>query len=148
VTALQLLAADEILLNSSVDNIWNILTDIPSYHRWWPKYVHLKISHFTKEIFGTQFEAKPLGGKSFSCKVVSIIPNREIRLNYFDGIYRGEGVWSIDKKESLILVSYKVDLEVVDKSIAMLSRVISIPKLHSLIFKRILKALEVQVKFP
>ena len=146
----QIKACDEITINTSVENVWNVLIDIPNYHRWWPKSVNLKVSNFNKEIVNTQFEARPLGGKSFSCRVVSIIPKKEIKLDYFKGIYRGEGVWNIERNENLVSVSYKVDLEIVDKSIAMLSRVIPIPKLHSMIFKRILKGLAKQVisKFP
>ena len=146
----QIKACDEILLNCSVDDVWYILTDIPSYNKWWPKSVNLKVSNFNKDIVNTQFEARPLGGKSFSCKVVSIIPKKEIKLDYFKGIYRGDGVWIVRSEDSLVKVSYKVDLEIVDKSITMLSRVIPIPRLHSIIFTRILKGLAKQVisKFP
>ena len=142
----QIKAYDEIQLNCLIDDVWKILTDIPNYHKWWPKTVNLKVFNFNKDIVNTQFEARPLGGKSFSCRVVSIIPNKEIKLNYFKGIYRGEGVWSIDKKDDLILVSYKVDLEIVDKPTALLSRIIPIPKLHSMIFKRILTGMVQQIK--
>jgi ribosome-associated toxin RatA of RatAB toxin-antitoxin module len=142
----QIKAYNEIQLNCSVDDVWNILTDIPQYHKWWPKSVNLQVSDFNKDIVKTQFEARPLGGKSFSCKVMSIIQNKEIKLNYFEGIYRGEGAWNIERKGNSISVSYKVDLEIVDKSIAILLRVVPIPKLHSLIFKRILIGLAQQVK--
>jgi hypothetical protein len=74
-----------------------------------------------------------------------LVPNKEIRLNYFEGIYRGEGVWKIESKDNLVNVSNEVDLKIVDKSIAILSRIISIPKLHSMIFKRILNGLSQQV---
>ena len=140
----QIKAHDEILLNCSVDDVWNILTDVPSYHKWWPKSVNLKVSNFNKEIVNTQFEARPLGGKSFSCRVVSIVPKKEIKLNYFKGIYRGEGIWKVEGKDGLVKVSYSVDLEIVDKSIALLSRIIPIPKLHSMIFKLILGGLKRQ----
>jgi len=139
-------ARDEIILNCSIDEVWKILINIPSYHKWWPKLVNLKVSNFNEDIVNTTFEARPLGGKSFSCKVVSVIPKKEIKLNYFEGIYRGEGVWKVENKNNLVNVSYKVDLEIVDKSIAFLSRLVSIPKLHSMIFKRILKGLAEQVK--
>ncbi len=142
----QIKAHDEITINSSVENVWNILIDIPNYHKWWPKSVNLKVSNFNKEIVNTQFEARPLGGKSFSCKVVSLIPNKEIRMNYFDGIYRGEGIWKLERKENSITVSYNVDLEIVDKLIVLLSIVIPISKLHSMIFKKILNGLAEQVK--
>lgn len=142
----QIKAHDEIQLNCLVDDVWNILIDIPNYHKWWPNSVNLKVSNFTDDIINTQFEARPLGGKSFSCRVVSIVPKKEIKLNYFEGIYRGEGMWNIESKENLISVSYRVDLEIVDKSIALLSRVVPIPKLHSMIFKRILAGLAEQIK--
>jgi ribosome-associated toxin RatA of RatAB toxin-antitoxin module len=139
-------AYDEIKLECSVDDAWNILTDIPQYNKWWPKVVNLKVLKWYTDIAGTEFQARPFGGKSFSCRVVSILPKKEIKLNYFEGIYRGEGLWNIESKENLISVSYKVDLEIVDKSIALLSRVIPIPKLHSIIFKRILAGLAEQIK--
>jgi len=142
----QIKAHDEITINASVENIWNVLIDIHHYHQWWPKSVNLKVSNFNKDIVNTQFEARPLGGKSFSCRVVNSVLNKEIRLNYFEGIYRGEGVWKLEKKENSITVSYSVNLEIVDKSIALLSRIIPIPKLHSMIFKKILKGLEKRVK--
>jgi ribosome-associated toxin RatA of RatAB toxin-antitoxin module len=142
----QIKAHDEITINASVEKIWWVLIDIPNYQKWWPKSVNLKVSNFNKDIVNTQFEARPLGGKSFSCRVVNIVLNKEIRLNYFEGIYRGDGVWKLEKKENSITVSYSVNLEIVDKSIALLSRIIPIPKLHSMIFKKILKGLEKRVK--
>jgi len=140
----QIKAYDEIQLNCLVDDVWNILIDIPNYNKWWPKSVNLKVTNFNNDIINTQFEARPLGGKSFSCRVVSIVPKKEIKLNYFKGIYRGEGIWKVEGKDGLVKVSYSVDLEIVDKSIALLSRIIPIPKLHSMIFKLILGGLKRQ----
>lgn len=139
-------AHDEIKLKSPVEDIWKVLIDIPNYNKWWPKSVNLKILNYKKELVGTEFQANPLGGKSFSCRVVSILPMKEIRLDYFKGIYKGEGVWKIERMDGLVQVSYSVDLEITDKSIAFLSRIIPIPKLHSIIFKRILKGLEKEVR--
>jgi ribosome-associated toxin RatA of RatAB toxin-antitoxin module len=136
---------DEIVLNSSVEDIWNILIDIPRYQKWWPKIVNLKVLKLTNDLIGTEFQASPFGGKSFSCKVISLIPKNEIRLSYFDGIYTGEGVWKVERKENFVKVSYSVDLKIVDKSIALLSRIIPIPKLHSMIFKRIMVSLQKQI---
>ena len=138
-------AHDEIKLKSPVEDIWKVLIDIPNYNKWWPKSVNLKILNYKKELVGTEFQANPLGGKSFSCRVVSIRPMKEIRLDYFQGIYKGEGVWKIERADGLVHVSYDVDLEITDKSILFLSRIIPIPKLHSMIFKRILKGLEKEV---
>ncbi len=142
----QIKAYDEIQLQCSVEEIWNILIDIPAYQKWWPKSVNLKVSNFNNAIVGTQIESRPLGGKSFSCKVISLIPKSEIKLSYFGGIYRGVGVWNIESRDNLVNVSYRVDLEIVDKLIAFLSKLVSIPMLHSMIFKKIFSGLENQVK--
>jgi len=138
-------AHDEITIQSSADDVWKILIDIPNYYLWWPKAVNLKVIKFERSLVGTEFKANPLGGKSFNCRVISFIPNREIKLEYFNGIYNGEGTWKIETGEEFVKVSYTVDLEIVDKSIIVLSRIISISKIHSMIFKRILKGLEKQV---
>lgn len=141
----QIKAHDVITINASIENVWKVLSDISHYQDWWPKVVNLKVLKLTNELIGTEFEARPLGGKSFSCRVVSIVPKKEIKLNYFTGIYRGEGIWKVEGKDGLVKVSYSVDLEIVDKSIAILSRIIPISKLHSMIFKRILKGLAQQI---
>lgn len=138
----QIKAHDEITIKSSVEEVWKVLIDIQNYYKWWPKVVNLKVLKFDGEIIGTEFKASPLGGKSFACRVISIIPDKEIMLNYFDGIYRGNGYWKIEGNDGNLKISYTVDLEIVDKSIAFLSRLISIPKLHSMIFKKILNNLE------
>jgi ribosome-associated toxin RatA of RatAB toxin-antitoxin module len=142
----QIKAYDETTIKTSVEDVWKVLVDIPRYPKWWPKVVNLKILKLTNELIGTEFEARPLGGKSFSCRVVSIVPKKEIKLNYFEGIYRGYGIWKLERKEKSVTVSYSVELEIIDNSIALLSRIISITKLHSMIFKRILNGLTQQVK--
>jgi len=104
----QIKVYDEIKLDCSVDDAWNILTDIPQYNKWWPKVVNLKVHKWYTDIAGTEFQARPFGGKSFSCRVVSILTKKEIKLNYFEGIYRGEGLWNIESKENLIPSAIKL----------------------------------------
>jgi ribosome-associated toxin RatA of RatAB toxin-antitoxin module len=137
---------DTIHLNYSVEEVWNVLTDISSYPKWWPRIVHLKILDSPKEIIGTKFQASPMGGKSFSCKVRSIVLMSEIKLEYFEGIYRGNGIWRIENGNNSTTVSYIVDLEIVDKSISFLSYVIPVTKIHSMIFNKILKSLDNQLQ--
>ena len=142
----QIKVQDETIINDSIENVWKVLTYFSRYQYWWPKVVNLRVLKLTDDLIGTEFQASPLGGKSFFCRVISFIPNKEIRLEYFAGIYRGKGVWKLEEKKNSITVSYSVDLEIVDKSIALLSRIIPIPRLHSMIFKRILFGLSQQVK--
>ena len=142
----QIKAHDEIVINATVQGVWKVLIDIPHYENWWPRTVNLRVLKFKDEIIGTEFKANPLGGKSFACRVISMIPNKKIKVEYFEGIYRGYGFWNIEANNEFVTVSYSVDLEIVDSSIALLSRIIPIPKLHSMIFKKILSGIERQIK--
>jgi uncharacterized protein YndB with AHSA1/START domain len=49
----QIKACDEITINTSIENVWNVLIDFPNYNKWWPKSVNLKVSNFNKEIVNT-----------------------------------------------------------------------------------------------
>lgn len=130
-------ANDKIELNNSIDEVWSVITIIPSYYKWWPKVVKIKVSNFNEKIIGTEFEVKPLNGQSFSCRIESIIPNEEIKLHYFAGLYRGEGKWQLVKNKNSVTVSYQVDLVIVNKLIIVLSYFLPISKIHSFVFQKI-----------
>jgi len=135
-------ADDQIELYNSIAEVWSVITDISSYYKWWPKVVSINISNFNKSILGTEFEVKPLNGQSFSCRIESIIPKEEIKINYFDGLYRGEAKWRLVENKNSTTVSYQVDLIIVNKLIIVLSYFLPISKIHSLIFQKIFLGLQ------
>jgi ribosome-associated toxin RatA of RatAB toxin-antitoxin module len=135
-------ACDKIELNKSIDEVWNVLIDIPSYHKWWPKVVNIEVSNFSDKIVETLFVVKQFGGQSFSCRVETLTPKKEIKLNYFEGLYRGEGKWELKSKSNSTIISYSVDLIIVNKLIVFLSYILPISKIHSLIFMKIFSGLK------
>lgn len=135
-------ACDKIELNNSIDEVWNVLFDIPSYHKWWPKVINIKVSNFSNKIIDTEFIVKPFNGQPFSCKVESFDPNKELKLNYFDGLYRGYGKWQLVNKINSTLVSYEVDLIIVNKFVIVLSYFLPISKIHSIVFQKIFVGLQ------
>ncbi len=134
-------ACDKIELNYSKNDIWNTLIDIPNYHKWWPKVVKIEVSNFNNNITGTEFIVKPFNGQSFSCIIESLFPQDEIILNYFEGLYRGYGKWKINENSNSTVLSYEVDLIIVNKLIIVLSCLLPISKLHSIVFQKIFSGL-------
>ncbi|MFZ1281117.1 MAG: SRPBCC family protein [Ignavibacteriaceae bacterium] len=134
-------ACDSIKLTNSIDEIWNVLIDIPSYQKWWPKVIDINVSNYSDKITGTDFVVKPFGGQSFSCRIESIVPMNEINLFYFDGLYRGKGNWDIKSYNNLANVSYSVDLIIVNKFVIALSYILPVAKIHSIVFKKIFSGL-------
>lgn len=64
----QIKAYDQIKMKASVEDVWNVLIDISSYHKWWLSIVQLKILNSPNEIIGNKFQANPMGGKIFEIK--------------------------------------------------------------------------------
>ncbi len=129
-------ACDSIKLTNSIDEIWNVLIDIPSYQKWLPKVIDIIVSNYSDKIIGTDFVVKPFGGQSFSCRIESIVPMNEINLFYFDGLYRGKGNWDIKSYNNLAIVSYSVDLIIVNKFVIALLTFYLLQKFIQLFLKR------------
>ena len=129
-------ACDSIKLTNSIDEIWNVLIDIPSYQKWWPKVIDIIVSNYSDKIIGTDFVVKPFGGQSFSCRIESIVPMNEINLFYYDGVYRGKGNWNIKSYNNLATVSYSVDLIIVNKFVIALLTFYLLQKFIQLFLKR------------
>jgi len=135
-------ASDKITLEHSGDDTWNILIDIPSYYKWWPSQVKIEVHDYSNEIVGTRFIVRPLGGQSFSCIIKSVEIHKEIRLEYFEGLYRGVGFWSLESSNNSTTLSYTVDLVIFNKFVAALSYILPISKIHSRVFKNIFNGLK------
>lgn len=138
----KIIAFDTVHLNHPIEKVWSVISDITSYIKWWPKSVNLELVKATPEVVGTVLKASPLGGKSFSTMVDEIIPYQKIKIKYFDGLYRGDGFWIVESRNQKTILTYKVDLEIVDSFTKLISYFVPVSKIHSLIFKGIFKNLE------
>lgn len=115
--------------------VWRVLTDFDRYPDWWPSSVRIRVLQVTPTSVGSAFEIKPYRGRGFRCDLVGIRDGTELRFAY-SGLYRGSGVWSLhDAGSEGTRVAYAIDLEIVDRLTATLSRVLPIGRLHSRLMK-------------
>ncbi|AFH48493.1 Hypothetical protein IALB_0781 [Ignavibacterium album JCM 16511] len=142
----KIIASDSVELNYSLEKVWSVISDFQSYKFWWPKIVKLQIIQADKQIIGTILKASPLGGKSFSIRVVEIFPLKEIKLEYFDGLYRGFGHWKVENKNDSTILIYVVNLEIVDSLTKGISYLVPVSKIHSMIFRKIFTNLGIYLK--
>ena len=134
-------AEDETIIACPSDRIWRAITDFSSYQKWWPASVKIVVHRVTPELVGSQVEIKPYGGRAFLCEVESIRDGSELRLRY-SGVYRGTGVWTIAEGDGHSRVVYRVDLEISDPFMKLLSYIVSIPRLHSKLMREVFGGLE------
>ena len=133
-------AEDEEIIACPPGRIWQAITDFSSYQKWWPASVRIVVRRVTPELVGSQVEIKPYGGRAFLCEVESVRDGVELRLQY-SGVYRGIGVWTIVESGSS-RVLYRIDLEVADPFMKLLSYIVSIPWLHSKLMREVFSGLE------
>ena len=134
-------AEDETVIVCPPERIWQAIIDFNSYTKWWPASVRIVVRRVTPELVGSQVEIKPYGGRAFLCEVESIRDGAELRLRY-SGVYRGIGVWTIAEGDGHCRVIYRIDLEVADLLMQLLSYVVSIPRLHSQLMREVFSGLE------
>jgi len=133
-------AEDAAVIASPPDRIWQAIADFSSFPQWWPSSVKIVVRRAAPELIGSQVEIKPYGGRAFLCEVESTREGAEMRLQY-SGVYRGTGVWTITAGEGNCRVTYRVDLEIVDPLMKVLSYIMSIPRLHSSLMREVFAGL-------
>jgi ribosome-associated toxin RatA of RatAB toxin-antitoxin module len=134
-------AEDQSIIACPPERIWRAIIDFNSYTKWWPASVRIVVHRVTPELVGSRVEIKPYGGRAFLCEVKSIRDGSEMRLRY-TGVYRGIGVWTIAESGSSSRVIYRIDLEVADPFMKLLSYVVSIPRLHCKLMREEFSGLE------
>ena len=133
-------AEDAAVISYPPDRIWQAITDFSSYTKWWPSSVNIVVRRTAPELVGSQVQLRPFGGRAFLCEVESIREGAEMRLRY-SGVYRGTGVWTIVEGAGNCRVTYRVDLEIADLLMRLLSYIVSIPRLHSNLMKEVFTGL-------
>jgi len=133
-------AEDAAVIASPSNLIWRAITDFSSYPQWWPSSVRIAVRRNSPELVGSLVQLKPYGGRAFLCEVESLREGAELRLQY-SGVYRGPGVWTIAAGEGNCRVTYRVDLEIVDPMMKLLSYIVPIPRLHSNLMREVFAGL-------
>lgn len=93
----------EINIQGSIEDVWNVLTDFPSYPKWNPF-----IRHITGHpIVGSRLELEIMTPKKkirkYSPIVTSVIPNSELRWHgksFIPGILDGEHIFKINENSA------------------------------------------------
>jgi len=130
------------MVPSPPSQVWQTMSDFTAYPLWWPSSAHLSVRRVTPDLVGSAFELKPYGGKAFTVEVVGVETGSVLRMAY-GGIYRGSGEWKVAVANSGgSLISYRIDLEIADRSTAVLSYVLPVSRLHSRLMRQVFEGLE------
>jgi uncharacterized protein YndB with AHSA1/START domain len=141
-----ILAKDERTIPFLVGEVWNVLANIEAYPNWWPRSVGLRVLSSEREIVGSSFELRPLGGRPFRCRIQSIESPSKLRLHYFGGFIEGRGEWRLESSGPNTQVQYLLDVQAAGRVVAFIGRLLPLNRIHSYQMKQVLRNLETAVK--
>ncbi len=138
-------ATDCRTLPFDVAQIYTALLDLESYPRWWPAQLRVRVLKATAERVGSRIEVRPRGGW-FVCEIGQIIPDKEILIQYIEGVHRGTGRWTLEKVDEGIRVCYQIDLEPQGWLPRLLSQFLDFARIHSWSMEKVFDGLEKWLK--
>lgn len=143
-------AVDEITVQFTPQQVWEVLTALDAYPRWWPRYLGLKLLEQKDHLIGSALQIRPFGGRAFQCRVAELEPDRKILMEYFGNFICGTGKWRIEPVHHGTRVVYELDVEAKGVLVAVLGKVLPLGKIHSKQMADVLKRLakELETRFP
>lgn len=122
--------------------IYDVLSNIPEYKKWWPRGVRVKVIEHGKDRIGDKIEVWASGGW-FRCRVNALQPIEQIEIMYYAGVVLGKSYWTIiPQQDGMTKVCYTIDLELNGTFPKLIGVFINFSAIHSFQFRRVLACLD------
>lgn len=122
--------------------IFDLVSDMGSYPRWWPAGVKGKVLENNPAKVGSKVEIVANGGK-FRCELIGLEPPHRVQVHYYGGVIRGDSVWSLEELgDRQIKLCYEV--QVVPHGVLpnLLGKVVDYTWFHSRSMRSVFRGLE------
>ena len=110
-----------------------------------PAQLRVRVLKATTGRVGSPIEVRPRGGW-FVCEVSQVIPDKEIRIQYIEGVHRGTGRWTLEKVAEGTRVCYQIDLEPQGWLPRLLLQFLDLARIHSRSMEKVFDGLEKWLK--
>ena len=124
-------STDEVVVPIPREKVWDLLSDIRGYSRWWPTSLGLRILSVGDDPVGAELEVNPARGRPFRCRIVSVEPPSRMRIQYFGGFIEGAGEWRLEQAAFGTRLTYSIDAQARGWLVALLSLVMNLGAVHS-----------------
>jgi len=143
-TATPLQATDTMYFPHAPELLWPTLADIQRYPQWWPWFLFPHAKPTTTELIGSELSLRPMGFRSFSCRVVGFNRPYAMDLEYVGNFITGKAQWRLEPEGQGTRVSYVVDVLIHDIMVALAVKVIDVQAMHSYSMQKILQNLRLE----
>lgn len=137
-------AAEARLVARPVEAVWAALADVEAYPRWWPEDLGVTVLRAASGVVGSRVALDPRAGRPFTLRVVQAESPKRLALAYEGHWLEGEGQWTLRRKRTGALVRYEMHVRSDRWLVALASKALDLPALHSRQMHDVLEALEVE----
>jgi ribosome-associated toxin RatA of RatAB toxin-antitoxin module len=123
-----------------------VLVDIAAYPQWYPRRVGMSVVKALPGVVGSELRLRPLGGRSFCCRIESIEEPRSILVRYHGDFIRGTGRWMLEGDRTHTQVSYILDATAHGVLAAVLARLLDLGRVHSGQMRVVLRDLGAEIR--
>lgn len=141
-------AIDSIEIDASPEDVWRVLSDVPKYPAWWPRFLGLRLLSAGPGPVGCELEVRPFGGRPFRCRVEEVRGLESIRMQYFGGFIEGLGEWTIKAGDHRTRVTYRLDVLARGRFVRFIGKWISLAGIHSRAMEKVLQNLAEVLRAP
>lgn len=127
----ELKARDSRIFNYRVDYVYRVLTDIASYHRWWPREISFELQYLDPGIIGTIVDVHNGMFVRWKSVVSGFKPNKLLAIDYVEGSWVGQTYWRFEDKGGKTELTLEIDLDVNRAWLSFVSNFISFSRFHS-----------------
>ena len=139
-------ATDSMRLDAPAAAIWQVLTDFQAYSKWYPRRVGMSVVHAVPAGIGTELQFRPLGGRSFRCRVEELEAPHRILIRYHGDFITGTGTWLLEGERAHTRATYRIDVIAHGVLVVLLARWLDLGKIHSGQMRVVLRDLGAEVR--
>ena len=127
----ELKAKDSRIFDYPVDYVYRVLTDIASYHKWWPREISFELEYLDPGVIGTVVNVHNGLFVSWKAKVSGFRTNRLLAIDYTEGSWIGKTYWRFEDKAGKTEISLEIDLSVNRAWLDTASKFVDFSHIHS-----------------
>jgi uncharacterized protein YndB with AHSA1/START domain len=138
----ELTAKDSRQLSFPVDYVFRTVTDIASYHKWWPREISFELEYLDPGVIGTTIDIHNGIFVRRQAKITGFKNNKLLAIDYIEGSWIGKTVWQFEEKAGGTELSLEIDLSINRQWLKVVSKFMSFRKFHSKQIQKVFNNLE------
>lgn len=138
----ELKAKDSRVLSFPIDYVYRTITDIASYHKWWPREISFELEYLDPGVIGTIIDVHNGIFVRWKAKITGFKTNKLLAIDYVEGSWIGKTFWRFEEKDGRTELSLEIDLSINREWLKVVSKFMSFRKFHSKQIQKVFNNLE------